>query len=211
MKTVIQNATRSEKGGIDPKVHQPNTTEYTRTLYDYPRDQQSLRIEVYRRAHPAEVSAPTEFISYLRDEKPELRKRKRMRFMLPTEESTETLHALHITTKMEEIRTKGSEKPEKRPLTEADIPRLRQQWYEEFKNILQGTPEELPPLREVNHEINLIDPDKKYTHRLPTCPVPLQSQFYEKLNCYVDVGWWKEHPAPQAAPLMCLPKKDGRL
>jgi hypothetical protein len=100
---------------------------------------------------------------------------------------------------------------EKAPLTEEDIPRLRQQWYEEFKDILEGTPEELPPLQEVNHEINLIDPDKRYTHRLPTCPVPLRPQFHEKLNRYVNVGWWKETRASQAAPLMCLPKKDGRL
>ena len=76
---------------------------------------------------------------------------------------------------------------------------------------MQGTPEGLPLLREVNHEINLIEPDKKYTYRLPSCPAPLRPQFYEKLNRYVDAGWWKEHPTSQAAPLMCIPKKDGRL
>jgi hypothetical protein len=96
-------------------------------------------------------------------------------------------------------------------LSEEDIRKLKQQWYEEFKDILQGTPSRLPPLREVNHEINLIDPNKRYTHRLPTCPVPLRMQFYEKLNCYVDAGWWKEFPTSQASPLICLPKKDGRL
>jgi hypothetical protein len=153
-----------------------------------------------------------EFMSYLRDAKPALRKCKRTKFTLPTiEESMETLRVLHTTMDMEKIRIKRPGKLEEGPLTEADIPRLRQQMYEEFKDILQGIPEELPPLREVNHEINLIDPDKKYTHWLPTCPVPLQPQFYEKLNHYVDAGWWKEHPAPQAAPLMCLSKKDGQL
>jgi hypothetical protein len=96
-----------------------------------------------------------------------------------------------------------------RTLLEDDIPWLKQQWYEEFKDILQGTLSRLPPLREVNHEINLIDPNKKYTHHLLTCPVPLRTQFYEKLNCYVDAGWWKEFPTSQASPLICLPKKDG--
>jgi hypothetical protein len=36
-------------------------------------------------------------------------------------------------------------------------------------------------------------------------------QFYEKLNRYMDTGWWKEFPTSQASPLICLPKKDGRL
>jgi hypothetical protein len=174
------------------------------------------RIEVYRQAHPAEISDPTEFSAYMRDAKPTPMRRKEPKLKLPTvDESMETLHALSATTVVE---TKQGRTPLPRPpgdertsLTEEDIPRLRQQWYDEFKDILQGTPEELPPLREVNHEINLIDLDKKYTHRLPTCPVPLRPQFYDKLNRYVDAGWWKEHPTSQAAPLMCIPKKDGRL
>ena len=49
------------------------------------------------------------------------------------------------------------------PLTEEDVPRLKQQWYDNYKEILQGTKEELPLLRKVNHEINLIDPNTKYT------------------------------------------------
>jgi len=59
---------------------------------------------------------------------------------------------------------KGEEKTNK-PSAE-DVTRLRQQWYNEFVDILEGTKEELLPLREVNHEINLMDPNKKYTYRL---------------------------------------------
>ena len=62
---------------------------------------------------------------------------------------------------------KGEDKTSK-PSAE-DTMRLRQQWYNEFVDILEGTKEELPPLREVNHEINLIDPNKKHTYRLPQC------------------------------------------
>jgi len=111
--------------------------------------------------------------------------RKEIRFCLPVVEGpVETLQALHTVEKTRKVPTRTSHKKDgnNRPLTEDDIPRLRQQWFDEFKDILQETPEELPPLREVNHEINLIDPDKKYTHRLPTCPVPLRQQFYDKLN-----------------------------
>ena len=53
---------------------------------------------------------------------------------------------------------KGKEKAS--PYSEEDIPRLTHQWWDAYQDILQGTPEELPPLREVNHEINLIDPNK---------------------------------------------------
>ena len=83
--------------------------------------------------------------------------------------------------------------------------------YDKYKEILQGTKEELPPLREVNHEINLIDPNAKYTYHLPRCTVALREQFHEKLNCYIDAGWWEPRTTAQAAPLMCIPKKDGRL
>jgi hypothetical protein len=130
--------------------------------------------------------------------------------------SMETLHALYNSTKETEPKREPTywttqAGNEDSPLMEDDIPRLRQQWYERFKDILQETPEQLSPLRNINHEINLVDPDKRYTHWLPTCPVPLRPHFYEKLNCYVDAGWWKKHSASQAAPLMCIPKKDKQL
>ena len=82
---------------------------------------------------------------------------------------------------------KGKKK-EQEQLTEDDIPRLRQQWYDEFKDIMQGTKEELPPLRVVNHEIKLIDPNKQYVYCMPSCPTALREQFYEKLHRYVNAG-----------------------
>ena len=76
--------------------------------------------------------------------------------------------------------SKGKEKAV--VLTEEDIPQLTQRWHDEYQDILQGTKEELPPLREVNHEINLIDPDKRYNYHLPRCPSAYRSEFHEKLN-----------------------------
>ena len=68
-------------------------------------------------------------------------------------------------------------------LSEDDYPQLRQQWNEEFADILGGTKEEVPPWREVNHEIHLIDENKWYNfYHLPQCPHSLREEFHEKIN-----------------------------
>jgi hypothetical protein len=33
----------------------------------------------------------------------------------------------------------------------------------------------------------------------------------EKIDCYLVAGWWEEKNVPQASPLLCIPKKNGRL
>ena len=96
-------------------------------------------------------------------------------------------------------------------LTKEDYPRLRQQWHDEFEDMVGGTKPELPPWREVNHEIHLIDEDKQYTYHAPRCPMSLREEFYQKVNKYTESGWWEPRPAKQAAPLLCIPKKDGSL
>ena len=53
-----------------------------------------------------------------------------------------------------------------KPLTEEDISQLREQWFHKYSDILGGAPPELPPLREVNHRIPLIDEGKRYTYHL---------------------------------------------
>jgi len=104
---------------------------------------------------------------------------------------------------------KGKEKATS--YTEEDIPRLKQQLHDQYQDILQGTPEELPPLWEVNHKINLIDPNKQYTYYLPRCPDTYKRAFYEKLNQYIRANWWEPRTTPQAAPLLCVPKKNNKL
>ncbi|KAI0360237.1 hypothetical protein OH77DRAFT_1555008 [Trametes cingulata] len=83
--------------------------------------------------------------------------------------------------------------------------------YQEFADLFQPVPPGLPPLREVNHTIPLIDPNKQYNYHLPQCPEVLQTQLSEKIDCYVKNGWWEPRAASQAAPLLCVYKKDGRL
>lgn len=67
------------------------------------------------------------------------------------------------------------------PYTVDDIDRLRQHWYDDYEDLLQGVPKGMPPWRIVNHEIPLIDDDAKYRYHLPWCPNVLRSEFDEKV------------------------------
>jgi hypothetical protein len=69
----------------------------------------------------------------------------------------------------------------------------------------------LPPWREVNHKIHLIDDSKRYNYHLPHCPNALCEEFHKKINCYMSAGWWEPQAVNQAAPLLCISKKDGKL
>src|SRR5258706_6384526 len=98
-----------------------------------------------------------------------------------------------------------------RGLTEDDIPRLRDRWLEEIRDITGPIPLTLPPFHEVNHCIPLIDPTKQIKHRYSKCPDSLRPQLMDKIECYIAAGWWEEKNVPQASPLLCILKKDGRL
>ena len=47
---------------------------------------------------------------------------------------------------------------------EEQLPDLRTSWVESAKDILSGAPNHLPPLREVNHKIPIIDEQKQYNY-----------------------------------------------
>lgn len=95
--------------------------------------------------------------------------------------------------------------------TNNDIPRLRDQWYTEYGDMMAGVPEELPPLRDVNHEINLVDENKRYLYHKPSCPESLRLELREKTERYVRAEWWVPTAVIMAAPVLCLRKKDGHL
>ena len=97
------------------------------------------------------------------------------------------------------------------PLSDEDIPQLRERWLKEISDITGPIPMELPPFREVNHRIPLIDPSKPIKHRYSKCPDSLRPLLMEKIDHYLRAGWWEEKNVPQASPLLCIPKKDGRL
>src|SRR5229473_2697186 len=91
------------------------------------------------------------------------------------------------------------------------LPSLRSKWVEHASDILSGAPSGLPPLREVNHKIPLIDDNKRHKHYLPRCPDSLKSQLINKIQLYTSNGWWEETNVSQAAPMLCVLKKSGRL
>lgn len=176
----------------------------------------TFEMEHYRSPRKSEVSRPRDFSSYIRDVQQEKKRgTEKPPLKLPTiGESMASIDALKRKYAMPAANPNNPSHKDKGKtveLSNEEKERLRRQWYDEFQEILQGTKEELPPLREVNHEINLIDPDRRYTYHLPRCPVALREEFHAKINKYVNAGWWEPKTATQAAPLMCIPKKDGRL
>src|ERR1700742_3065310 len=96
-------------------------------------------------------------------------------------------------------------------LSSLEISRLREQWLDRYSDILGPIPLELPPLREVNHHIPLINEDIRYNYHLPRCPEALESELREKTNRYILAGWWDMKAVYQAAPLLCVLKKSGKL
>ena len=80
-----------------------------------------------------------------------------------------------------------------------------------FPDVFGPIPEELPPLREINHEIPLIDKDKTYNYRLPKCPEAIKPALFDKIAKYTRAGWWRAKAASQAAPMPCLVKKNGDI
>ncbi|KIJ25035.1 hypothetical protein M422DRAFT_119652, partial [Sphaerobolus stellatus SS14] len=89
-------------------------------------------------------------------------------------------------------------------LTKDDFSRLRSQWKEKYSDLFGKIPLELPPMREVNHRIKLIDPDKRFNYRLPKCPEALRPQLHAKIDRYLKAGWWEPTTASQAVPMLCI-------
>jgi len=81
----------------------------------------------------------------------------------------------------------------------------------EYKNQLGRVVAKLPPLREVNHQIPLVDEGKQYTYHLPCCLDSLKPQLAEKIQLYMSAKWWIMASVLQAAPMLCIPKKMGKL
>ncbi|KIY66668.1 hypothetical protein CYLTODRAFT_354585, partial [Cylindrobasidium torrendii FP15055 ss-10] len=83
------------------------------------------------------------------------------------------------------------ERAETSGYVDADIPRLRQAHLDAFADMMQGVPEELPPMREVNHEIHLADDNAQYQYYRPRCPDSLRDELRAKTARYLRAEWWK--------------------
>ncbi|KAJ7500914.1 hypothetical protein B0H11DRAFT_2225299 [Mycena galericulata] len=59
---------------------------------------------------------------------------------------------------------------------------LRAKWFDACADLMGPIPLELPPLREINHEINLIDEKATYNFHMPRCPEALRPKLREKIQ-----------------------------
>ena len=51
----------------------------------------------------------------------------------------------------------------------------------------------------------------QYKYHLPKCPDAMKPQLLEKIERYTAAGWWQQVNTSQAAPLLCIAKKSGKL
>jgi hypothetical protein len=89
--------------------------------------------------------------------------------------------------------------------------RILQEYSDVFPESL---PPGLPPLREVNHRIRLIDPDKKLRPKVYTIPLRYEQQIRDQINAFCDSDWFFPLATDDAAPAFVVPKKEptqGRL
>ncbi|KAI0027096.1 hypothetical protein K488DRAFT_6309, partial [Vararia minispora EC-137] len=86
------------------------------------------------------------------------------------------------------------------------LAQLQKSWTERCRDIMSGVPPVLPPMREINHEIPLIEEGRNYRYHLPRCSDALKAQLLEKLNKYIEAKWWIPTTVRQAAPMLCIPK-----
>ena len=92
-----------------------------------------------------------------------------------------------------------------------DIPQLLWSWDNNITDLVSGIPLKLPPIQEVNHEINLIDPEKRIHYCLPKCPEHFREELSQKIERYTTAQWWIPAVAHQAVPMLCILKKNGKL
>jgi hypothetical protein len=73
---------------------------------------------------------------------------------------------------------------------EIDLQSLYDHWFAKYATIMNGPPQGLSPICEINHRIPLIDHDKQYSYQLPYCPKAMCPKLMDKLCQYIDNGWW---------------------
>ena len=96
-------------------------------------------------------------------------------------------------------------------LRDNDIPQLHKSWDNNITDLVSGIPLKLPPIQEANHDINLIDPEKHIHYQLPKCPEHFHEELSQKIERHTTAQWWIPAVAHQAVPMLCIPKKNGKL
>ncbi|PIL28086.1 hypothetical protein GSI_09840 [Ganoderma sinense ZZ0214-1] len=88
-----------------------------------------------------------------------------------------------------------------------ELEKLWEQLRAEAKDLCQdGATAELPPLREINHPILLIDESKVYSWRPSKCPEALKPVWSAKKRAYLASGRWQMASGVNASPMLILKK-----
>jgi hypothetical protein len=95
--------------------------------------------------------------------------------------------------------------------SDKDIPKLQEQWIQAYLEFFSDRLDVLSPLRQINHHIPLINDKKRYHYCQPQCPDAYKEQLLQNINQYVKANWWIPITTNQAAPMLCIPKKEGIL
>ena len=92
-------------------------------------------------------------------------------------------------------------------LLDDELEKLREQLRAEAADLCQdGATAELPPLREINHPIPLIDESKIYSWRPSKCPEALKPVWATKKRAYLASGRWQMASGVNASPMLILKK-----
>ena len=59
---------------------------------------------------------------------------------------------------------------------------IRESWMDKITDLVNGVPPKVPPLRMINHEINLINLNKQINYRLPKCPDTFKEELAEEIS-----------------------------
>nr|VWO95354.1 Uncharacterized protein [Ganoderma boninense] len=100
-------------------------------------------------------------------------------------------------------------------LLDDELEKLRDELRRDADDLCQdGARAALPPIRDVNHAIPLIDEKKVYSWRPSKCPDALRTLWHEKKKAYLESGRWKLASGTNASPMLMIPKparEDGIL
>ena len=66
--------------------------------------------------------------------------------------------------------------------TPLDYPSLQAQRMDWITDLISGVPPKVPLFHQINHEINLVDPNKWINYQLPKCPDALKEELAEKIS-----------------------------
>ncbi|CAD6892479.1 unnamed protein product [Tilletia caries] len=96
-------------------------------------------------------------------------------------------------------------------LEEHIIEGLSKEWFKKTQDLWGPRPAKLPPFREINHAISLIDEDYRPHCRPAKCPEQFRQAYLQKIETCTKSGVWKRAAVPAAMPMMVIPKKDSRI